>query len=269
VVTSPRSLILPPGAAGLVAALEARRQGDGAPFDAWMASGFPLLFAAVHEWLDDATAAQDIVSEVLTKAFFAVGGRTKVRDELPWLATLARHARADARRERRGPSRLVPLPPSLPWDSPADARDEVAGLEVAGSVVLRTFAEAAPLLPPPYREAMCALMIDHWSRMEVLRFLMSWLQVGMEDARKILHVGRRMLAETVAGADPRKRWPRRFMKSNVDNPFQPYSPRGVLRHQGGGGSAGVLRGREVPDGPEAQGKEAERPGGPGVRPGPP
>jgi DNA-directed RNA polymerase specialized sigma24 family protein len=96
-----RSLVVPLDAGGLLPALVARWQGDEGLFDAWIPTGFPVLRAALADWLGDSEAAKDLADTVLENAFLAVNSGTVVERELPWLARVARNALADDRRERR------------------------------------------------------------------------------------------------------------------------------------------------------------------------
>jgi DNA-directed RNA polymerase specialized sigma24 family protein len=113
VVTHGRSLRIPSGAAGLVAALAARERGDDGPLEIWCKEGFPLLRAALLDWLPDGDEATDLAGAVMTRAYLAVKAETEVRDELPWLARLARNLRVDAWREERWASRFTSLSLSL------------------------------------------------------------------------------------------------------------------------------------------------------------
>ena len=85
-------------------------------------------------------------------------------------------------------------------------------------------------------------MIEEWDYEETLLFLEAWWGVTREGARRIHRVGRRMLAETVRGAEPRKRWPRRFAR---ESDVETYPEGGSFRHVG----------RERAEGPELRGGE--------------
>ena len=80
---------IPPGGAGLLAALEAHLLGDLRPLRDRMANGFALLLRALRDAGIRPSTADDVASEVLLQAWRTAGAHRPVANELAWLARVA------------------------------------------------------------------------------------------------------------------------------------------------------------------------------------
>lgn len=234
-----------PGAAGLVSALELAGEGDPRLLEEWRRTGYFVLVESVRRCASQYASAEEIAVEVVERTLRAVSAGTSIRDELSWMARVAGNVAISAwrqrEREKRCLCRLGSLPSTLSFD-PIEVESLWARL--LDSVVQ---------LPPPFREALCARLVEGWSRATTLRFLHLWWGVGSSGGLRILYQGRRMLRAVLAGVDPRMRWPRRYSQESI---VETYPSREELR-LGGGADPGPerLREREGVDGATTFGQE--------------
>jgi len=225
---------IPPEAEGLVAAIEADRGGDGEPLRAWYRTGFPTLVASAGRTGLDRSSAEELASAVVEAAWSRPERAAALGSETGWLARVARNLRADRERVRR---KFV-QGGGAPGESAGGVADRAVPPAEESDLLVRV-AAALPRLPPPYREALAGRLIEGWSARACQEFLSRWWGVGREGARRILRVGRVMLRATLAGADPRERWPRRYGQEGIVDSY-PTMPR--PRQKGRSGGHGARRG---------------------------
>lgn len=144
--TSGRGPGIPPEAAGLFAAIEADRLGNPLPLRTWLRVGWPVLVSTLRSWAYGPRTAEGVADDVVFAVLCAVAAGRHVGDERAWIAAIARNRLRDGWREQERFFRLRRLL----------ARDEVVTAKVRSAgpfSVRRSLAEAAMLLPTPYREA--------------------------------------------------------------------------------------------------------------------
>jgi len=116
-----------------LAQIKAALGGDAAAFEGMIRLYGRRLFAVAYGVLQNRAEAEDVVQDVLLKAY-RQRGRVRDPEKFPsWIGTMARHAACDALRRRR----TVPLPPEA--DEFADgaapsAHDRLERTERSGQV---------------------------------------------------------------------------------------------------------------------------------------
>ncbi len=197
---------VPEECSGLHEAIAAHRGGDPEALERWHAVVRPQFVRALIRGGLDPSLADDAVQRVVEEAFLvAAAGRTVV-SELAWSATVVRTVKVRRVRERRRLRSLDDVTAHLvAADSTrsAERREEIDRVRTA-------IAE----LPPPYRQALELQVVSERTVAQVASYLLAWRGVGFECTRKILAGAREMLAARLRGEDLRRRWPRRFRKSD-------------------------------------------------------
>jgi RNA polymerase sigma-70 factor (ECF subfamily) len=141
------------------------------------------LFGFVHRRVNDAAVAEDIVHDVLTRAYAhrrALKDPAKLR---PWLFQITRNRLIDHYRSRRPPEHL-------PGDSMADVSGEGNRAEEELARCLRPLLHE---LPPKYRRALTLADIDGVTQQEIA----AREGLSLSGAKSRVQRARRMLRETL------------------------------------------------------------------------
>lgn len=197
---------IPPLAAGLFAALKERRGGDATALAASVRTTLREVASFARATGSDPASAEEIAGTLLYRASLRNGHHAPVRDAASWFAHGVRNVQVDRwrtrRRERDLASSYLLVTSNRSSEDPADAAQEGEACESLAAAILT--------LPTPYREAMLWQKVDDWSRQEVVVALQTWGGVSLEEARRILRVGHRMLEVARSGVHPCRIWPRRY-----------------------------------------------------------
>lgn len=123
--------------------------------------------------------AEDIVHNVLLRAYVNSDSLEETKSWKSWLYTIARNAIIDYYRTRKP---MEPLPDTLPAREP-----ESVGLQELAHCVLPLIEE----LPPKYREPLVLADLDGWSQKSVAQKL----DISLSGAKSRIQRARRMLKD--------------------------------------------------------------------------
>ena len=205
---------IPREAGGLIAALDAARRGDDGPLERWNRGAREVLWHSLRRSGLDAASADDAVTHVLERAFHAVAKGRRIASEPAWIAAVAASVRGAARRQTARERKL----------RVAAVREVfIAADPLAAAEHREVLIAAARRLPPPYAHICVMRGIAGRTAPQIAAALRSWRPVGADQARKLQRAATRMLAAVLAGADPRREWPRRFSEKSawIGTPLPP------------------------------------------------
>ena len=151
-------------------------------------------------------------------------GRT-VRHPERWITRAVRNLAADRLRGRA--TELGPLPDAvrgMPDDElPGPGADPALAAQLRDDLDLAL--ARIDRLPPPYREIAHLQYVAGWTRPEVVTYLRAWRpESGDGTCARLLGRTHEMLRALGEGADPRRRWPRRYAANEnrwIDTPPPP------------------------------------------------
>ena len=86
---------VPPGASGLVAAMESAHRGDEGLLARWLASGYHALVDALRRSGGGPEEADRVATAVVEKGWAAVRRGRRIENELAWMARAAATCRID------------------------------------------------------------------------------------------------------------------------------------------------------------------------------
>ncbi len=140
--------------------MAAAQGGDSAAYESLLRELVPALRVFVGARIREASAAEDVVQNVLLSLHRARNTYDPGRPFGPWLRTIARNAVIDAQRVRgKRAEREAPLPEN---DRIADEREPSRG----GAPISARMASALAALPPTQREAVELIQIEELSVIE-------------------------------------------------------------------------------------------------------
>jgi len=168
---------IPEGVRGLFAALEAAMAGDESKLREWQSRSFPALAETL--------GSDELAATVERKAYEFAGRGGTVRDELAWMARVARNSKVEEMRSRIGP----PIGDVAQVLRPDPERAERVR-EAVKSAILG--------LRSPYREAMLLRYLEDCPPRRVMDLLVETREITESGARLILWRGHAMLQRAVA-----------------------------------------------------------------------
>jgi RNA polymerase sigma-70 factor, ECF subfamily len=187
-----RSAIVDPGERELVARAQA---GDADATAELLRTHAPRVYRMLARLLADPAGAEDVLQEVLVKAWRAL---PRFRGDARFSTWLYRIALNEAALDRRQRARQVPLE-ATPLD---DVGHELAAPDAdpAGAAATRDFLafleRCVMELPPHYRAAVVLRDVEGFSNREAARLL----GLDLHNFKSRLHRGRMTIRDRVAGA---------------------------------------------------------------------
>lgn len=203
-----RRPFVPREAAGLFAALTAESRGDAEPLRTWMRAAGRSLHRALLAAGFDRANADEAAAHVISEAWLAAARGAQVEDELRWISAVAGNWRASRLKRRATDERVLA---SLALSH----RVEVAPPTDHDDSLKERLRAAFRTLPPPYAHVVVLRGAHGRSESQITEWLRRFRPISVHQGRKLQRQSIVMLRAALAGDDPRRMWPQRYLQKNA------------------------------------------------------